>query len=536
TSDLDTERMVLVKGLVLVLFLQVLSTLAKPPVVKKAPVVKALAKTPTKAPVLHSAPAKANPVNNKQKTIVEKTKPKIIEHEKEPELKPEVKHEVEKEVENELEDREINERNSSFRHHNYEEMTWLLKDFARKHKSIARLYDIGKSVQNRKLWVMEISDNPGKHEPEEPEIKFVANIHGNEVIGKEVLLHLIRYLCHNYNKNQRITHLINATRIHILPSMNPDGYEKAASDDKHRGGSKNANGIDLNRNFPDQFFPSTTGPPQPETRAIMKWVSSIPFILSASLHSGALVASYPYDDNPSGQNSYSATPDDDVFRQIARSYSESHPTMHLANSPWKCADKQREHFIDGITNGADWFSISGGMQDYNYVNSNTFEVTLELGCEKFPNASALPEYWTENKAALLDFIEQADRGIHGLVKDEDGKPIKDARINIANRRHDIFTTKDGDYWRLLVPGSYDVTASAKGYEPESKTSTVLPLKTSKMDFTLKRIRTRKPRHIEDNEDPRGSFPLRRSLRDYYRDNNESPNNEDYTQRQPTDFQ
>ncbi|EDO46958.1 predicted protein, partial [Nematostella vectensis] len=375
---------------------------------------------------------------------------------------------------------------SSFRHHNYEEMTWLLKKYSRKYTNITRLYDVGTSVQNRKLWVMEISDNPGKHEVKEPEMKYTANIHGNEVVGKEMLLHLIRYLCHNYGVNKRITDLVDSTRIHILPSLNPDGYEMAAQKTKTHTGTKNANGVDLNRNFPDQFFPSTTGPPQPETRAIMDWIKSNPFVLSASLHSGSLVANYPYDDNPSGQSLYSATPDDDVFRQLARAYSEAHPTMHLANSPWKCPDKQREHFIDGITNGARWYSISGGMQDYNYVHSNAFEITLELGCEKFPNASALPEYWDENKEALLGYIEQTHRGVYGVVRDEEGDPIENARISITNRRHDVFTAKDGDYWRILVPGSYEVTVSARGFEHETKVASVSPSKATSLDFTLKK--------------------------------------------------
>ena len=303
---------------------------------------------------------------------------------------------------------EILEKNISFKHHNYEEMTWLLKDYSKKYHKIARLYDIGTSVQNRKLWVMEISNNPGKHEPGEPEFKYVANMHGDEAIGREMLLHIIKYLCKNYGVNRRVTNIVDTTRIHILPSMNPDGYEMEATfgDNRWKSSRTNANGVDLNRNFPDQFFPSTSGPPQPETRAVMRWIKSIPFVLSASLHSGALVANYPYDDNPSGQSVYSATPDDDVFRQLARSYSEAHPTMHLANAPWKCKDIPREHFIDGITNGAKWFTVSGGMQDYNYVHSNCFDVTLELGCQKFPNASELPEYWKENKEALLAFIEQ----------------------------------------------------------------------------------------------------------------------------------
>lgn len=112
---------------------------------------------------------------------------------------------------------------------------------------------------------------------------------------------------------------------------------------------------------------------------------------------------------------------------------------------------------------------------------------------------------------------QADRGIRGLVKDEEGKPIKGARISIANRRKDVFSYKDGDYWRLLVPGSYEVSVAAKGYEPETKTATVSPNKATELDFVMRKIRPRKARHLEDNEDPRGSIPLRRSLRDYYRE-------------------
>lgn len=119
------------------------------------------------------------------------------------------------------------------------------------------------------------------------------------------------------------------------------------------------------------------------------------------------------------------------------------------------------------------------------------------------------------------FSWQANKGIHGIIQDEEGKPLKDARINVANRPHDVFTGNDGDYWRLLVPGSYEVTVSAKGYEHESKTTTVRSATATKLDFTMRKIRERKPRHIEDNEDPRGSFTLRRSLRDFYRDN-ESP--------------
>lgn len=46
------------------------------------------------------------------------------------------------------------------------------------------------------------------------------------------------------------------------------------------------------------------------------------------------------------------------------------------------------------------------MQDWNYLNTNCFEVTIELGCVKYPLTKDLPKYWEQNQRALLQFIHQ----------------------------------------------------------------------------------------------------------------------------------
>ena len=72
----------------------------------------------------------------------------------------------------------------------------------------------------------------------------------------------------------------------------------------------------------------------------MKWIESNPFVLSANLHGGSLVANYPLDDYPINSKN-SATPDDDVFKQIALTYSMNHATMHLGKA---CAGYPDERF------------------------------------------------------------------------------------------------------------------------------------------------------------------------------------------------
>ena len=110
------------------------------------------------------------------------------------------------------------------------------------------------------------------------------------------------------------------------------------------------------RGFAPFHFPGL----QPETKAVIAWILKVPFCLSANLHGGDLVANYPYDESVSGKSSeYSQCPDDATFRQLAASYSEYHAYMA---KPHKPCDMRGDDFgkRDGITNGAQWYSLKGG--------------------------------------------------------------------------------------------------------------------------------------------------------------------------------
>ncbi|KAK3573224.1 hypothetical protein QTP86_015135 [Hemibagrus guttatus] len=412
-----------------------------------------------------------------------------------------------------------------FTYHTNAQMFSILKKTAANCPHISRTYSIGRSVEGKDLLVIEFSSNPGQHELLEPEIKLIGNMHGNEVLGRQLLIYLAQYLCSEYLLgNERIQSLINHTRIHLLPSMNPDGYEIAASEvadsndpentnpEGHLyngwvSGRANAQNIDLNRNFPDltsiyynrrrfvRFRTDHLPIPDsywlnkvaPETYAVMKWLRSIPFVISASLHGGELVISYPFDfsRHPQEEKIFSPTPDEQIFKQLARTYADAHATM-ASNETQRCGGSFSSR--GGIINGAQWYSFAGGMSDFNYLHTNCLELTVELGCDKFPSEEELYPEWRRNKEALLSFMESVHRGIKGVVRDRDGNGIKGAIISVRGIRHDITTAEDGDYWRLLIPGVYIVTATAPGYSKVMK-RIKLPhtmQKTGRVDFVLKR--------------------------------------------------
>uniref|UniRef100_A0A9J8BGT4 Carboxypeptidase X (M14 family), member 1b n=1 Tax=Cyprinus carpio carpio TaxID=630221 RepID=A0A9J8BGT4_CYPCA len=379
----------------------------------------------------------------------------------------------------------------------------LMKSVNEMCPDITRIYSIGKSYMGLKLYVMEISDNPGKHELGEPEFRYVAGMHGNEVLGRELLLNLMEYICQEYKRgNERIVHLVKETRIHLLPSMNPDGYEMAYKKGSELSGWSlgrfSYEGIDMNHNFADlntvmwdaieletdksklinhyfpipEYYTSEDALVAPETRAVISWMQTIPFVLSANLHGGELVVTYPFDMTKDwAPREHTPTPDESFFRWLATVYAS---TNHVMSNPDR-RPCHNEDFLryNNIINGANWHTVPGSMNDFSYLHTNCFEVTVELSCDKFPHASELPIEWENNKESLLVYMEQVHRGIKGVVKDKDTEAgIADAIIKVDDIDHHIRSAFDGDFWRLLNPGNYDVTVTAEGYFPATRSCRV----------------------------------------------------------------
>ena len=147
-----------------------------------------------------------------------------------------------------------------------------------------------------------------------PMVKLIGNIHGNEPVGRELLMHFGNYLLKAASipaelrdrRSRRAAKLLETTDIWIFPSMNPDGFQRGeegvCQGGDYLAGRLNEGNQDLNRDFPtwqdyetaekDKTF-DIFETRQIETQLVMNWILNFPFVLSANFHDGAIVANYP---------------------------------------------------------------------------------------------------------------------------------------------------------------------------------------------------------------------------------------------------
>lgn len=265
-----------------------------------------------------------------------------------------------------------------------EEIEKELKSITTSYPQIAKMFSIGKSVKGRDLWVIKLSKNVGVDDSR-PEFKYIANMHGDEIVGRELMVRLIKDLLINYGKDPVITNLLDRTQIYIMPSMNPDG---AAA--RSRG---NAKYVDLNRDFPDfstTDSKDTTEGRAPETQAVMNWQKTRRFVLSANFHGGAEVANYPWDTKAD------KFPEEALVKELCLEYASLAPYIGASTS-----------FENGITNGFAWYEVNGGMQDWSIFYKKDLQITIEVSNTKWPDYSKVDYYYQQNKPAMLRLIERA---------------------------------------------------------------------------------------------------------------------------------
>lgn len=319
----------------------------------------------------------------------------------------------------------------------FPEVKAKLEALAAKYPKLMKLTSIGQSIKGRDLLVMKISDNVEVDEVE-PEFKYISSMHGDEITGRELTIRLIEEIGEKYGKDRELTDLVNNTELFIMPSMNPDGSEL------HQRG--NARGVDLNRNFPDmRETQNSSKGREVETQLVMAYQATRKFSLSANFHGGTIVANYPWD------SIYDLHPLNDLVIELSQGYADLNPEM-----------KASREFDGGITNGAQWYIVRGGMQDWSYIWFNDLQITVELSHTKWPSYSDIPDFYRSNRDSMVQYMKEIHRGagfkisrpgVEGTVAIVDGKSNKDMGS---------YSFSGSEFYKVLPVGDYIFNVKEKG--------------------------------------------------------------------------
>eukprot|EP00873_Tetraselmis_striata_P002266 jgi/Tetstr1/422530/TSEL_013340.t1 len=334
---------------------------------------------------------------------------------------------------------------------------------------IVDTFSIGMSNQKRPMYAIKIGAQQ-QLASNASEVKLVGSMHGDESAACEMLLRLAWDLCRRYTYPDEdtldIRNLLLTTNIYILPTMNPDGY------DARPRTRENANGRDLNRSFPrlGSTAGSSPGRLQPEVEAMIGWTKTHNFPLSANLHGGALVASYPFDAcDRSGFKRYCPTPEDPTPYNLARTIADSNLRMSASSA-----------FPEGVTRGSEWYAVIGGMQDWVWYATQGTELTIEVHEDKEPDAwyrKRLPWLYLEMRDPLLHYARSVHHSFKGtVVMEGTGTPV-DSEVQLtrlprggsqsSSGRKTLSTPKKGTFTRVLTAGvQYCFRIAAEGVEAQ----------------------------------------------------------------------
>ena len=348
----------------------------------------------------------------------------------------------------------------------------MMYQFATDHPDKCEIINLGTLPSGRKILIAHINNGSGAGKPK---FLYTSTIHGDETTGWMLMLRMIDYILENPTLPE-CANVLEKIDLYVGPNTNPDGTYHAGNNNVNGARRYNANGVDMNRNYPDPnggLHPDGNAYAA-ETQWMMQFAQDNAFVMGANYHGGAEVMNYPWD------NTYTLHADDAWWQFVSLEYAN----LCKSVNPNYMSDVEHS----GVTNGAQWYMIGGGRQDYMNGYAQCREVTIECSSTKLPNASQMPSFWNINKEAIFAYMNQCLYGIHGTVTDAStGEPIE-ATITITEHDNEFSVVKShlpaGDFHRPIKGGTYTVNIIADGYRPHQETITVADYETVNLNVAL----------------------------------------------------
>lgn len=258
-------------------------------------------------------------------------------------------------------------------YHDYGATTDLLQEFQRQYPELVEVFSIGKSVLEKEIWCIRITNE--ENYQNKYSCLIDGCIHGCEWEAGESCLYLADYLLINFEHNETVSTILNATEVYLVPLLNPDGRQH---DDRF-----NENGIDLNRNF-DVDFGRLRGHSLPLGKLFGR--IKISYLQFERLHKW--FPSFPLFVTNSGRRAFSE-PETQALRDLMYGFDRSafsfyvncHTAVHTVSSPWHAfqppfelsyqEEQIHNEVIAWVVEHTEYEDGDMSYEDYSYAASGT---------------------------------------------------------------------------------------------------------------------------------------------------------------------
>ncbi len=309
-----------------------------------------------------------------------------------------------------------------------EEMCREVNSFPKENPDLVKLEQIGKSVEGRPIYLLRVGWSKSEGQPQ---ALIAGGIHAEEFIGAAVGMEFARELMSQSKSDPGLKDLLGKIEIDIIPVQNPDGYARVY-DTKGKGGKKgmrkNADGVDLNRNFPvvpgsksrhplagnrrprSSYYMGPEPLSEPESRAMAELVKNGHYFVVFNLHSVAGKFLYPY------AHSKGIAPDRDLFVRIGQAFNSG-----------------QKKYRYQIQQSYSWYPTLGDPDDYNYLGLGIPSFTVEVSTVKSNlldrGLKTFQEFWVANPGEKYQaWIENDAPGLIAAVAAAyqltNGEPLK----------------------------------------------------------------------------------------------------------------
>lgn len=111
------------------------------------------------------------------------------------------------------------------RYNTYDGIVDLMKKINKAYPKLTRLESIGKSYEERDIYMLTISDFNTGNPDKKPAMYIDGNIHSNEIQGAEFSLYTAWYLTEMFDDLDFINELLKDKTFYIVPTINPDARD-----------------------------------------------------------------------------------------------------------------------------------------------------------------------------------------------------------------------------------------------------------------------------------------------------------------------